>query len=112
MKSLGSYIKALREKEGWPQRKLAHELDMDVSVLSKIENEDKFPKKRVFDIIQTVSRLFGISTDELKRIYLSDEISSMLVEEDDFEYILTVSKEKIDHVRTNKKDLRKIKSNK
>jgi len=102
MKNFGELIKELRKKENWPQRKLAYELDIDVSVLSRIENENNFPKKRVPEIIQTVSRLFDFSEEELKQCYLSDRIASILAYEDNYETILKVSEDKVNYVRTKK----------
>ncbi len=102
MKTFGELIKELREKENWPQRKLAYELDIDVSVLSRIENENNFPKKRVPEMIQIISRLFKIPEDELKKCYLSDEIASILAYEDNYETILKVSEEKVSYGRVKK----------
>lgn len=100
METLGQLIKQLREGKGWPQRKLAYELDLDVSVLSKIENENKFPKKRVPEIIKTISDLFEVSEKDLKECYYSDEIASILAYEEDFSSILKVSEEKVKYVRS------------
>lgn len=99
MQSLGEYIRTLRERAEWPQRKLAYELDIDVSVLSRIENENKFPKKRIDEIIKRISKLFDISEDELKKIYLSDEIAEMLLYENKYEEILKVSEAKVHYSR-------------
>jgi transcriptional regulator with XRE-family HTH domain len=100
MTTLGSTIRELREAQNWPQRKLASELDMDVAVLSRIENENKFPKKRIDDIIEVLSRLFSVKTEDLKKAYLSDEIASLLIDEKSYESILKASKEKIIHLRS------------
>lgn len=102
MKTLGELIKELRERENLTQRKLSYELDIDVAVLSRIENENNFPKKRVSEIIQTISRLFNLPEDELKQCYLSDEIASILEYEDNYETILKVSEQKVNYVRTKK----------
>ncbi|WP_340200048.1 helix-turn-helix domain-containing protein [Ascidiimonas sp. W6] len=99
MKTLGELIKELRERENLTQRKLAYELDIDVAVLSRIENENKFPKKRIDEIISTLSQLFDISKEELKKIYLSDEITSILAYEENYENILKVCEEKISYTR-------------
>lgn len=99
MKTLGELIKDLRERENLTQRKLAYELDIDVAVLSRIENENKFPKKRIDEIILTLSQLFNISKEELKNIYLSDEITSILAYEENYENILKVCEEKISYTR-------------
>ena len=99
MKTLGELIKELRERGNLTQRKLSYKLDIDVAVLSRIENENNFPKKRVPEIIQTISRLFNIPEDELKQSYLSDEIASMLAYEENYETILKVSEQKVNYVR-------------
>lgn len=99
MKSLGAYVKELREERNLPQRKLAYELDLDVSVLSKIENENKFPQKRITEIINLLSKLFNVPSGRLKQMYLSDRITSLLVDEEGFEDILRVSEEKVNFVR-------------
>ncbi|MEQ9285495.1 MAG: helix-turn-helix transcriptional regulator [Cyclobacteriaceae bacterium] len=102
MLSLGEYIRELREEAEWPQRKLAYELDIDVSVLSRIENENKFPKKRVSEIIKKISQLFEKSEEELKKMYLSDEISEMLLYENKYGEILKVSEAKVQYSRQKK----------
>jgi transcriptional regulator with XRE-family HTH domain len=102
MKTLGELIRQLRESENWPQRKLAYELDIDVAVLSRIENENKFPKKRVSEILHILSSLFSISETELKQCYLSDEIASMLEYEENYETILQASEKKVNYVRNKK----------
>jgi len=99
MKTLGELIKELRESENLTQRKLAYELDIDVAVLSRIENENKFPKKRINEIISILSQLFSISKEKLKNIYLSDEITSILAYEENYENILKVCEEKISYTR-------------
>lgn len=99
MKTLGELIKELREREHWPQRKLAYELDVDVAVLSRIENENGFPKKRIAEIISKVSELFDVPEEQLKQCYLSDEIASILTYESDYEVILKVSEAKVAYTR-------------
>ena len=95
MKTLGSYIKKLREDADWPQRKLAYKLNIDVSVLSKIENDNRFPKKRAEELLKIVSKLFNIPFEQLKTQYLSDEITTLLCKEKEFDSILKASKDKL-----------------
>ncbi|HEX2532786.1 MAG TPA: helix-turn-helix transcriptional regulator [Chitinophagaceae bacterium] len=102
MTSFGSFVRELREKADWPQRKLAHELDMDVSILSKIENENRYPRKKAAFIIGRLSCLFQIPEAKIKEIYLSDEIASILAGEENYEGILATSAEKVKQVRKKK----------
>ena len=44
IRPLGSIIRELRKSPRWKQCKLASECDMDFAVLSRIENENIFPK--------------------------------------------------------------------
>lgn len=99
MDSLGTHIRKLREDKGMQQRKLASLLDLDVAVLSKIENDNNFPKKRISDIIGLISKTFEVEPQELWYRHLSDEISSLLENEQDFEEILKITKKKIIHQR-------------
>lgn len=103
MKTLGALIRECREKHDWPQRKLAHALDIDVAVLSRIENENRFPKKRVTEIISVISRLFGIPQSELRVVYFSDEIAGILKDEGDFENILKASEAKVRYIKRQSK---------
>lgn len=41
MDSFGEYIRELREAKGFPLRKVAAELDIDTSILSKIERNER-----------------------------------------------------------------------
>jgi transcriptional regulator with XRE-family HTH domain len=100
LKSLGNLIKELREKFDWSQRKLAQELDIDVAVLSRIENENKFPKKRVPEIIKVISSLFHVDSTELHKMYLSDEISLLLITEENYQEVLKVSEQKVNYERS------------
>jgi transcriptional regulator with XRE-family HTH domain len=95
MESFGTYIRNLREAQNMPQRKLCYELDMDVSILSKIENDNRLPEKRADEIITTIARLFDIPVKTLKLLYFSDKIAAILEHEKDFEEILEVSKHKL-----------------
>ena len=102
MKTLGRTIKELREKANLPQRKVAFKLDIDVAVLSRIENDNKFPKKRINSILTSISELFDISEADLKRMYKSDLIVDILLEEKDINEIIDDVKMKIKFIQANK----------
>jgi len=99
--SFGAFIKEWREKKGLPQRKLAQELDIDVAVLSRIEN-DKLPKKKIGALIKGISRLSEVREEDLYKMYLSDEIASLLTYEDDYVEVLKVSESKVNYKRSKK----------
>jgi len=57
MKLFGEYIRKLREEKGLPLRKVAAALDIDTSILSKIERNERTATKEMIPILsQTLER--------------------------------------------------------
>ena len=98
-KTFGEYIRILRENANLPLRKVAAELDIDTSTLSKIEKNERNANEQ---IIEGISRIFQIDKAELKVRYLSDKITYQLLEEEDGIEILKVAEEKIRYYKQNK----------
>ncbi len=51
---IGARIIHLREQKGWSQRELAHQLELNVSVMNRIEKGERPVKDRELDKIATV----------------------------------------------------------
>lgn len=51
MNSFGEYLRNKREKSGLPLRKVAAELDIDTSILSKIERNERIATKEMLPIL-------------------------------------------------------------
>jgi len=68
-KSFGSMISKLRADNNLPLRKVAAELDIDTSTLSKIE---KGERQASLDMIPIVAKLFGKDFKELQVQFLAD----------------------------------------
>ena len=99
-KSFGEYIRELRESANLPLRKVAAELDIDTSTLSKIEKNERNANEQIID---GISRIFRIDKSELKLRYLSDKITYQLLDEDNGLEILKVAEEKIKYQRLQNK---------
>ena len=54
MDSFGEYLRELRESKGLPLRKVAAELDMDTSILSKIERNERMATIEMIPILANV----------------------------------------------------------
>ena len=67
----GGFIRELREKKDMPIRKLAHELDIDTSTLSKIERQERQVNLQMIPI---VARVFDLDYKELQVQFLSERI--------------------------------------
>lgn len=98
--SFGEYIRELRESANLPLRKVAAELDIDTSTLSKIEKNERNANEQIID---GISRIFRIDKSELKLRYLSDKITYQLLDEDNGLQILKVAEEKIKYQRLQNK---------
>jgi len=78
MKNLGQLIRELRQAKRLLIRHVAVDLDIDPSLLSRIERGDKRPTRA--QVIQ-LSEILGAEKNELLAKYLSEKVVSMLVTE-------------------------------
>lgn len=95
MQNIGELIRTLREKEGYPLRKVAAYLDIDQAILSKIERGQRKLKK------EQVVKLAGFfNYDEKKMLitFLSDRIIYEIGEEEYAKEALKAAEEKIDYM--------------
>ncbi len=95
--TFGEVIRNLRELQGLPIRKVAANLDIDPSTLSKIERNERSANK---EHIKKLSEIFEIKENELLVSYLSDKISYDLLNEDCSAEVLKVAEEKIKYLRS------------
>ncbi len=94
MISIGEQIRKLREEQGLPLRKVAAKLDIDQSILSKIERgERKASKKQIIQI----ARIFNADEKELLINYLSDKVLYELIDEELAADALKVAEKKIQY---------------
>ncbi|MBP9135125.1 MAG: helix-turn-helix transcriptional regulator [Saprospiraceae bacterium] len=90
--SIGEQIRKLREDMGLPLRKVAAELDVDQSILSKIERGER---KASRDQIIHIAKIFHVDERELLINYLSDRVLYDLLGEDLASDALKVAERKI-----------------
>jgi transcriptional regulator with XRE-family HTH domain len=96
MNKFGSKIRQLRTSKKIPLRKLAAFLDIDASILSKIER-GKRPATR--EMALKMSTFFEIDTQTLLNEYLSDKIVNLIYEENDCNEILKLAEEKVEYLK-------------
>lgn len=91
----------MREDNGLPLRKVAAELDIDQSILSKIERgERKASKEQIIHI----ARIFNVDEKKLLINYLSDKVLYELLGEDLAVDALKVAEKKIKYVTKYRND--------
>lgn len=94
--SFGEHIRTLRESLRLPLRKVAAELDIDPSTLSKIERGERSANKEMIPILATI---FGVGENVLGLILLSDKVANDLIDESNPDEILKVAEEKIKYLK-------------
>ena len=101
--SFGDIIRYNRENYKLPLRKVAAELDIDTSTLSKIEKNQRCANKQ--QVIK-LAKLFGISEKDLLINWLSEKIAHDLRYEKNVAEILKKTANKVGHYKKLDKDLK------
>ena len=105
MQNIGELIRTLREKEGYPLRKVAAFLDIDQAILSKIERgQRKLTKEQVIKLAD----FYDYNEKEMMITFLSDRIMYEIGEEDYANEALKVAEEKIKYKAFKAMDRSKI----
>jgi transcriptional regulator with XRE-family HTH domain len=98
--TFGEYIRKLREENEMPLRKLAAQLDIDQSTLSKIETNQRQPTREMIPIL---AKVFKIDIKELKVRFLSEKILYELQDEEHGLDALKVAEQTMTYSKTRKK---------
>jgi len=77
MKSFGEHLRSKRESLGLPLRKVAAELDIDTSILSKVERNERNATKEMLPIF---SKVLEIDLKELEVKFIGEQIQSQFGE--------------------------------
>jgi transcriptional regulator with XRE-family HTH domain len=94
--SFGEYLRTLRENAGLPLRKVAAALDIDPSLLAKIERDERRPAK---NLIKLISEIFKQDEHKLTIAFLSDQIAYQVLDEEDGMEVLKVAEEKVKYFK-------------
>lgn len=73
MNSFGEYLRNRREELGLPLRKVAAELDIDTSILSKIERNERAATK---DMLPTLSKALELPEKDIQIEFIKSTIQS------------------------------------
>jgi len=75
MNSFGEYLRNRREQLGLPLRKVAAELDIDTSILSKIERSERVATKQM---LPTLAQTLEVQEKELQIEFIQSIVLSEL----------------------------------
>lgn len=97
--SFGEYIRQLREAAELPLRKVAAQLDIDPSLLGKIERNERQPTK---EVIEGIAKIFKEDAKQLHMEYISDQIAYKILDEDADINTLKVAEKKVQYLKANR----------
>jgi transcriptional regulator with XRE-family HTH domain len=97
METFGEYIRQLRISAGLPLRKIAAQLDIDPSILGRIERNERKANK---DLIAKIAIIFNQSEKDLLNKFLSDTIAYKILDEDADIEVLKVAEQKVEYLKS------------
>jgi len=99
-KTFGDTVKKLREEKNLPLREVAEALNIDTSMLGKIEKNNRKPTKQ---LIEKFAEYFKVSGKNLMVAFLSDSIAYQIMDEEDLSNeVFKVAEEKVKYLKTQK----------
>lgn len=96
LKTIGEIIREQRESKGMLLKEVATALDVDLSLLSRIERGDKRPTR---NHISKLSQILQIDERELVVAYLSDRLVYEIRDEDLATEALKMAEQKIKYLK-------------
>jgi len=96
MKLFGETIKDLRVKGELPLRKVAAFLDLDTSVLSKIERGERLPGK---ETVIKAAEFFSLDKKELLANFYGEQVAKIIFREENCGEILEAAKNNVEYFK-------------
>ncbi|MBI4947300.1 MAG: helix-turn-helix transcriptional regulator [Bacteroidetes bacterium] len=99
-KTFGDTVKKLREEKNLPLREVAEALEIDTSMLGKIEKNNRKPTKQ---LIEKFAKYFKVEAKDLTIAFISDTVAYQVMDEEDFaNEVLKVAEKKVKYLKTKK----------
>jgi transcriptional regulator with XRE-family HTH domain len=96
-RTFGEHLRHLREANGLTLKSVSDKLKVDISLLAKIERNERNPTKH---IISEVATFFNLDETELKNNFLSDQIAYKILSENADISILKAAEAKVKYFKT------------
>lgn len=98
--TFGNHLRKIRKENNLTLRDLSSKLNIDSSLIAKIERNERTPTK---DFIRQIAKFFGIEEKQLFNEYISDFIAYKIIQESADIEILKIAEEKVNYIK-NKTD--------
>lgn len=100
MKTTGEIIREERGKKGMLLRQLASQMDIDASILSKIERGER---KATKEQINKLAEILSLNKNQLLIQYLSEKIAYEIADEDVANQTLKAAEKKVKYLKSKTK---------
>lgn len=98
--TFGETVKKLREEKHLPLREVAKALEIDTSMLGKIEKNNRKPTKK---LIEKLAKFYGVNDRDLMIAFVSDTVAYRVLDEVDFvSDVFKVAEQKVEYLRAKK----------
>ena len=94
--TFGEILRRLREERQWSLKDLAIHLNIDISLLSKIERNERPGSKK---LIEKITKIFEVDKNDLLIHFLSDRLVYEIRNEDLATEALKVAEQKIKYLK-------------
>lgn len=94
--TFGEWLRFQRELRNWPLRKVAALLDVDTSIISRLEKGSRHPQR---EYVEKLATIFEQDANIPLVLYLSDRVAYELAPESCSDEVLRAAKEKIKYFR-------------
>jgi len=95
--TFGEHLRVMRENAGLTLKEVASKIEIDISLLAKIERNERQPTK---SLIRNIASYFNVDEKELLNDFLSDQIAYKILDEEADLNILKVAEKKVSYLKT------------
>lgn len=93
----GEHIRTLRENAGLSLKSVSEQINIDTSLLAKIERNERQPTKQ---IIKLIAEFYKIDELSLRNDFLSDQIAYKILDEEADISVLKIAEDKVKYLKT------------
>ena len=98
--TFGELLRLLRENANLTLKEVASHIEIDISLLAKIERNERQPTRQ---LIKDIACYFKTDEKELLNEFLSDQIAYKVLDEDTDINVLRVAESKIEYLKQTKR---------
>lgn len=99
--TFGEHLRLLRESASLTLKEVASHIEIDISLLAKIERNERYPTRQH---IEKIARYFNTNEKELLDEFLSDQIAYKVIDENADVNVLRVAESKVEYLKKKKNE--------